>query len=352
MKIWRTKALLVLVVLSVVISAGCQVKKTGATGAKGDGEFETQKIRYEGSVGTVTFPELAEDLGYLSPIKLEWIGNQTSGPASIQNAATGQTDFGGAFNGAIAKLIGSGAPIKSVIGYYGSDKDTYTGYYVLTGSPIKSARDLIGKKVGMNTMGAHAEFVLKEYLKQNGLTDDEIKKVILVVLPPVSTEQSLRQKQIDVAVLSGMFGDLAVKKGGVRKLFSDYDLLGSFTAGSYVFTDKFIKQNPHTVRKFVEATAKAIEWARTTPRDQVIARFESIIKKLGRKEDTNLLQYWKSTGIAAKGGVIQEKEFKVWVDWLKKNGELKDGQLKLDDLYTNEFNPFKGDYEKSNEVRQ
>ena len=73
-------------------------------------------------------------------------------------------------------------------------------------SPIKNAKDLIGKKVGMNTMGAHAEFVLKEYLKQNGLTDEEIKQVTLVVMPPVNTEQALRQEQIDVAVLSGMLG--------------------------------------------------------------------------------------------------------------------------------------------------
>jgi ABC-type nitrate/sulfonate/bicarbonate transport system substrate-binding protein len=343
----KTKALLFLVSLTVVLSAGCQQEKAGATEAKGDGGYETLKLRYEGSVGAVSYPELAADLGYLGQIKLDWIGNQTSGPASIQNTATGQTDFGGAFNGAIAKLIASGAPIKSVIGYYGSDKDTYTGYYVLNDSPIKSARDLIGKKVGMNTMGAHAEFVLKEYLKQNGLTDDEIKKVTLVVLPPVSTEQALRQKQIDVAVLTGMLGDLAIKHGGIKKLFSDYDLLGPFTAGSIVFTDKFIKQNPHTVKKFVEATAKAIEWARTTPRDQVIARYESIIKKRGRKEDTIQVQYWKSTGIAAKGGYIQENDFKVWVNWLKKNGEFKGDQVKLSDLYTNKFNPYKSDYEKT-----
>ncbi|WP_160723274.1 ABC transporter substrate-binding protein [Bacillus sp. USDA818B3_A] len=346
MRNWKGKVLLLLVVLSIVISAGCQEKKTGAAGTKEDGGYETLKIRYEGSVGSVIYPELAEDLGYLGPIKLDWIGNQTSGPASIQNAATGQTDFGGAFNGAIAKLIASGAPIKSVIGYYGSDKDTYTAYYVLNDSPIKTARDLIGKKVGMNTMGAHAEFVLKEYLKQNGLTDEEIKKVTLVVLPPVSTEQALRQKQIDVAVLTGMLGDLAVKNGGLSKLFSDYDLLGPFTAGSYVFTEKFIKQNPNTVKKFVEATAKAIEWAQTHSREEVIARYESIIEKRGRKEDTKTLQYWKSTGIAEKGGVIQEKEFSIWVDWLKKNGEFKDGEVKINDLYTNEFNPYKDELQK------
>ncbi|MEC2075376.1 ABC transporter substrate-binding protein [Metabacillus fastidiosus] len=329
--------------LLLIVSTGCQEKEKVVGG---EGKYETLTLKYEGSVGTVTYPELAQDLGYLDPIKLEWIGNTTSGPASIQNAATGETHFGGAFNGAIAKLIASGAPIKSVIGYYGSDEYTFHGFYILEGSPIKNARDLIGKKVGMNTMGAHHEFVLKEYLRQNGLTDDEIKQVTLVVVPPVNTEQALRQKQIDVAVLGGMLRDRALEKGGISKLFSDYDLFGSFTGGSLVFTEKFIKENPNTVSKFVEATAKAIEWAQTTPKEEVIARFESIIEKRGREEDTETIQYWKSSGIAQKGGFIQESEFQVWVDWLEKSGEFKEGQVKLDDLYTNEFNPFKEELEK------
>ena len=37
-------------------------------------------------------------------------------------------------------------------------------------SPIKTARDLIGKKIAVNTLGAHLEFMLREYLARNGLT--------------------------------------------------------------------------------------------------------------------------------------------------------------------------------------
>ena len=72
-----------------------------------------------------------------SDVKLEWVGNTISGPQDIQSAATGQTDFGGAFNGAIVKLVAAGAPIKAVIGYYGADDDAFNGYYVLEDSPIK-----------------------------------------------------------------------------------------------------------------------------------------------------------------------------------------------------------------------
>ena len=142
---------------------------------------------------------------------------------------------------------------------------------------------LIGKKIAVNTLGAHHEFVIKEYLHRAGLTAEEIKQVTLVVVPPVTTEQTLRAEQIDVAALGGVLRDKALERGGIHPLFKDMDLFGNFSAGSYVLTDKFIKANPNASRKFVEATAKAIEWARTTPRDEVVARFEKIINATRQK---------------------------------------------------------------------
>lgn len=343
----RAFHVLIAVISAALLTAGCSNdSKAASASSDKEGGIETLELRYQGSTGAVTYPELAEDLGYLAPIKLNWIGNTTSGPQDIQTAATGQSDFGGAFNGAIIKLISAGAPIKSVISYYGMDEVTFNGYYVLEGSPIKSAKDLIGKKVGMNTLGAHAEFVLKEYLLRGGLTKEEIKQVTLVALPPVNTEQSLRANQIDVAVLGGILRDRALDRGGVRQLFSDYELFGAQSAGTIVFTNQFIKENPNTVSKFVEATAKAIEWARTQSRETVIKRYEDIINKRGRQEDGSNLQYWKSTSIAGKGGIIREEEFEIWRQWLESSGDDKAGNVKIEDLYTNEFNPFKDEDKK------
>ncbi|GAA3212631.1 ABC transporter substrate-binding protein [Nonomuraea helvata] len=303
---------------------------------------EVKVLRYQGSAGTVTFPELAEALGYLGDVKLKWVGNTTSGPQDIQSAATGQADFGGAFNGAVIKLKAAKAPIKAVIGYYGSDKDTYQGYYVKEDSPIRTARDLIGKKIGVNTLGAHHEAVIKEYLKRQGLTPEEIKQVQLVVIPPVNTEQAIRQGQLDVGTLGGPLRDKALERGGLRPLFKDVDLFGPFTAGSVVLREDFIAENPHTVKTFVTAFAKAIEWAQTHSRDEVVAKFEQIIAKRGRNESADTVRFWKSTGIAAKGGVLSDQEFKIWVDWLEREGEIKPGQVKVSDLYTNQYNPFAG----------
>lgn len=331
---------LVQVIAAALVVVGASACSRHGADATTSGTYETLELRHQGNTGIVSFPELAEDLGYLAPIKLKYIGNTTSGPQDIQTVVTGDADFGVAFNGAILKLIAARAPITAVIGAYGVDENTWSGFYVLQNSPIKTARDLIGKKVAVNTLGAHSEFVLREYLARNGLTPDEAKQVTLVVIPPVSSEQTLRQGQVDVATLGSVIRDKALERGGIRPLFTDFELYGSFTAGSYVVTNKFLKDNPNTVRKFVDATAKAIEWARSTPREQVIARYEQIINRRGRNEDVSLAKYWRSTGIAGQGGKVSDREFQVWIDWMVKAGELKPDQIKPAQVYTNAFNPY------------
>lgn len=331
----QTAVLLILAGLVSGIVSGCSGGKTSAQGG------EDQILQYQSSPGSVSFPELAADLGYLGDLKLESVGDSVGGPESIQLTATKQTDFGSAFNGAIIKSYSKNVKIKSVIGSYGSDNHTYIGAYTLEGSPMKSPNDFIGKKVGVNILGAHSEFVIKDYLRQGNLTEKEIEQVTLVTVPGSSAEQILRNHQIDVVMLSGIGRDRALATGGITEIFRDIDVFGTeFTAGDYFFTEEYIKENPNTVRQFVEGVAKAIEWARTTPREEVITRFEDIIHKRERKETTDNLKYWKSTGISEEGGVITPSEYDVWIDWLVTNGELQEGQVKPEDLYTNEYNPF------------
>ena len=295
-------------------------------------------VRYQGSANAVGLQELAADLGYFPTIRLKWVGNTTSGPQDIQSAATGQTDVGGAFSGAVVKLIKAGAPVKAVVNYYGEDAKSFNGVSVKEDSPIRTPRDLIGKKIAVNTLGAHAEAVIDTYLKKNGLTPQEIDRVQLVPLPPNDTELAVRRGQVDVGTLSGVLQDHAIATGGLRSLFSDYALFGAFNGGQYVLRDDFIAKHPAAAKEFVTGVAKAIEWERTTPRAEVIARFTSIIEKRARNEKTDNLKYWKSVGIPSKGGVISDEDFTRWEPWLVDSGILTTGELQPSKLYTNEFN--------------
>jgi ABC-type nitrate/sulfonate/bicarbonate transport system substrate-binding protein len=323
--------------LAGVALSGCGASGTSAGAA---GQPEKLELRYQGSANQVNLPELAEDLGYLGPVKLKWVGNTISGPQDIQSAATDQTDFGGAFTGAVVKLVEAGAPIKAVVNYYGSDEKTFLGFYVKEDSPIRTPRDLIGKKVGVNTVGANLEAALDTWLKRSGLSDAEIDQVQLVVVPPINTEQALRNGQIDVAALSNVLQDHAVAAGGLRAVVKDVEAFGPYNGGPYVLRTDFIKKYPETTKIFVSAVARAIEWERTTPRDEVIARFTKIIQNRGRNENTDTLKYWKSVGIT-KGGLISDNDYTLWTGWLKQSGFIKDDQVDLKKLYTNEFNPYR-----------
>jgi ABC-type nitrate/sulfonate/bicarbonate transport system substrate-binding protein len=323
--------------LATALLAACTNK---AQGAGESGGYETLEVRYQGSPGVVLQVELAEDLGYLAPLKLKYVGSTYSGPQDIQTVATDDSDLGQAFNGAIVKLISAGVPVRAVAGSYGVDQNTWGGYFVNEDSPIRSARDLIGKKVAVNTLGAHQEAVLREYLRRNGLSPEEARQVTLVVVPLVNAELLLRQGQVDAAMLQSIFRDKAVARGGIRALFSDYDLFGKFTAGSYVVRREFLEKRPNTARKLIDGIARAIAWIQSQPPEAVKQRWSAIIKRRGRTENDALVKHYKGTGVAGKGGLIEARDFQIWIDWLVEDGQLKRHARPLADYYTNEFNPY------------
>jgi ABC-type nitrate/sulfonate/bicarbonate transport system substrate-binding protein len=300
----RTRSVLAAALAAATVLVGATACGTDEVETAADG---TVTLRYQGWANQVTLPELAEHLGYLDGVHLEWVGNTISGPQDIQAAASGAVEFGGAFDGAVAKLAVSGAPVTAVVSYYGSDADAFNGFYVLEESPIRSARDLIGKK--------------------------------LVPLPPPNIDSALRQGQIDVAALSGQFRDQTLATGGVRALFTDSEVFGDFSAGTYVFRDDFIAEHPDAVRAFVDGIGRAIEWTKTTPHDQIIATYTEIIEGRDRNESTDSLQYWRSTGVATEFGLIEDEDFTRWSDWLEQTGALDEGELDPTEIYTNEFNP-------------
>ncbi|WP_245718279.1 ABC transporter substrate-binding protein [Nocardia miyunensis] len=297
-------------------------------------------LRYLGWADQVLLPELAENLGYFNgKVKLQWQGTTTSGPAEIQAAATGQVDYGGAFAGAVAKLISAGAPVTAVINYYGSDEKQFQGYYVRDDSPIHTAADLVGKKVGVNTLGGQNEADIHDALVKAGLSQDQVKSVQLIPLPPPNIEDAVRKGQVDVASLSGQFQQRALAVGGLRPVFTELDEFGGpIDGGPYVFRNDVIAKHPDAVRTFTTGVAKAIEWERDTPRDQVVAKMSQIIEARHRAgEDTSTLKYWLSVGIPAKYGVISDQDFTRWESWLRDTGAIH-GKLDVSKFYTNKYN--------------
>jgi ABC-type nitrate/sulfonate/bicarbonate transport system substrate-binding protein len=297
-------------------------------------------IRYQGYQGSVNLPELAKALGDLDDVKLKYVGTVQGGPQSIAALVSNQVDYGAAFNGAIAQIASTGAPITSVISYYGSSDKITSGILTKTDSSIKGPKDLIGKKVAVNTLGANAEAVLDTWLADGGLSQSEIKKVTLVPLPGINTEAALREGKVDAAYLGGALQESALSRPGLTVLTTDVALVGPYNGGSIVLRDDFIKKNPGLTKRFVAGLAKALVYTETHSADQVRTVLADWLTKQGRPDDAKALALWKGTGIATHAGLIRDRDFDLWLDWLKSRGDVKTDGLKASDIYTNKFNPY------------
>jgi ABC-type taurine transport system substrate-binding protein len=300
-----------------------------------------QTVRYQTTPGSFDPIEFASYLGDIPGIKIKSVGTVLGGPADIQAVATDASDIGGAFNGSIVAAIAAGAKLKAVVGYYGSNKLSYSGIYVKAGSSITSAKDLIGKTVAVNTLGANDTEVADLWLAKEGLTPAQVKQVEFVVISPTEAAEALQTGRVDAAFLSFAARRLAIKTTKIQPLMTDIGLLGPYTGGSLVLRPSFIAQQPAETKELVAGLAKAIHWLQVTPRPKVLGVAEKIAALHGRSStDDSWIPSWTSQGVAELGGYIKPSDFSRWITAMDISGQLKQGQVSLSQLYTNQFNPY------------
>lgn len=272
---------------------------------------------------------LADELGYFKDTNTrpKYIGKVAS-PQIIPLVGTGDIDFGTRMVPLVISAIASGADMKVVAAGGETLKNApHMKYFVRKDSGIKEAKDLEGKTIGINSFGACSEFVTKKWLKQQGVDVDKIK---WVVVPDDENEQAVASGGVDLAIIHPPHSGGAEKNPELVRLWSDYDLdqgLGGMSP--YTVNGKFAKEHPEAVKDFVTAIAKAGNWVNENPEE---AR-KMIGKRLGM--DVNKVERYAFV----KDQVISEPPVQYYIDILEKEGKIKKGSVKAEEVYTNEYNP-------------
>lgn len=292
-------------------------------------------VRYPGWPSSVLHVELAEDLGYLDGVSLQGVGSTTSGPQDIQAVATASSDIGYAFTGAVIKLAEAGADIQAISLEYGSDATRFDALMTGEDREIHTQRDLIGKTVAMNALGAHAEAYVSTWLRTGGLSEEEIASVTLVAVPPNDIAQNILRGHIDCGCLSGIAQDVALTQGGIREVMRDTDLFGHFAAGESAVRRSWAEANPEATTIVATGMDRAIRWAADRPRDEVIDRLQSIVARRDRNEKTEPLTHYKGPGLGS-GGLMSDTDFTRWEPWLNAT-RIVDGPVTPGDYYTNDY---------------
>jgi ABC-type nitrate/sulfonate/bicarbonate transport system substrate-binding protein len=300
----------------------------------------TATIRYQDSPGIVSVMQLAKALGDIPTITLKDEGIVQGGPQALQALGTGQVDIAGAFTGATADVIANGSPVKAVISFFGDVPSAPTALIVKKGANLSKPKDWIGKKVAMNTLGAQDQAILDTWLQKGGLTAAQIKTVTLVPLPSLNEAAAVQQGQVDGAIVSSAVLSNALKAGQFSVVLKDTNLFpGENDDDQYVMADSWLKGHPAAAKAFIGGMAKAIVYAQTHSRRQVLAKVVPWLKANGLSEDANALATWQTTGISTKGGYITNSDFSRWVPWLKSQGMVK-STPSSSSLFTNQYNPY------------
>ncbi|MBD8687255.1 MULTISPECIES: ABC transporter substrate-binding protein [unclassified Rhizobium] len=296
---------------------------------------EEVKFRYLASQGGLSAHELAAELGYFdgTGITIENVGYATGGPASLIALASGDVEIGSAATSAVLNSIVGGNDFVAAYPSNGINNEVQSIFYVLEDSPIRDIKDIAGKSIAVNTLGAHLDYTIREALHSVGLPTDAANQI---VVPGPQLEQVLRSGQVDISAFGywqTTFEGVAKQKGGLRAIFDDTDVLGEIAGGFIVLRRDFIEKHPEAGKVFVEQSERALDYAREHPKETKVIFAKALAE---RGENPDIAQYFRGYGVRP-GGKAVERDLQFWIDVLVREGKLKQGQLSANDLlYTSE----------------
>ena len=143
-----------------------------------------------------------------------------------------------------------GVPLKVVAALSEEDDAYYSSpYVVLDNSPLKSAKDLKGKTIGLNGLREGFELGARLALLDAGLDPD--RDVKWAVVPPANMGEALRSGKIDLASISQPFYAAEQVRGGIRILFTHATATGFKDEFVLFFEPGFVKRNQAAMKVFV-----------------------------------------------------------------------------------------------------
>jgi ABC-type nitrate/sulfonate/bicarbonate transport system substrate-binding protein len=225
------------------------------------------KVRYTLSwlpTGQYAFVYMARQLGFWKKRGIEVdIARGFGSMGAIQGVAGDKFDMGGAATGAIAISVMRGLDLE-IVGTQGYD--SFMGILAPSNGPIKSPKDLVGKKVGVTAAGGDTPF-LPAYCKLAGI---DFGSLNVVALDSQIIEQSVINGQVDCMVAFGMSSiPNFITQNFPVTLFKFSDVGLNFYWVNTMARGDFYKKNPQLVADVQEGLMEGMKWTMLNPEEAV-----------------------------------------------------------------------------------
>jgi NitT/TauT family transport system substrate-binding protein len=222
---------------------------------------------------------LGQKKGFYSKrgLKLELTPAQ-GGAAIVPGVLNNQFQFG--FSNTTSLLVAQSkkVPVKVVANGVASTAEEgadFMGTTVKKGSPIKSPKQLEGKKVAVNSLNNICDTSIKESVRKDGGDASTLK---FVEMPFDQMPAALENGQVDAACTPEPALSTVKSAGGTSIASSFYDVDPNLTVAMYFTSQQYAKQNPELVKKFQEATAESLKYADSHPDEvrEIVATYTKI----------------------------------------------------------------------------
>ena len=200
------------------------------------------------------------------------------GAAIVPGVASGQYQFG--FSNVFSLMLAQShnVPVKAIsngVASTGSQGKDFGAALVKKDSSVKTAKDLEGKKVAVNTLKNIVELSMRASVKKAGGDPD---KVSFVEIPFDQMPAALDKGQVDAAMAVEP-ALTTIKDQGGREIASPLvDVAPDLTVAMYFTSTRYAQQNPDVVKKFRTATAESLAYANTHPDEvrQIVTTYTKV----------------------------------------------------------------------------
>jgi NitT/TauT family transport system substrate-binding protein len=214
---------------------------------------------------------LGKTKGFFDEAKIELTLTPNQGGAVIvPGVVNGQFQFGFSNVTSLMLAASRGVPVKMVsngVASTGEQGKDFSAVLVKNDSPIKTAADLVGKNVSVNTLKNIGDTTVRASVRKAG---GDAKGVKFTELPLPEMAPALAANRVDAIWVVEPFLTLA-KDQGHRVIASNFvDAAPNMTVATYFTSTQLAQQNPDLVKRFTEAMRKSLEYANSHP-DEVRA---------------------------------------------------------------------------------
>ncbi|WBB64390.1 ABC transporter substrate-binding protein [Streptomyces sp. WMMC500] len=204
------------------------------------------------------------------------------GAAIVPGVVSGQFQFGFSNTTSLMVAQNQNIPVQGVVNGVastGKQGEDFGAIMVSEDSPIRSAGDLAGKKVAVNTLKNIGDTSVRESVRKAG-GDPEGVEFTEIGFPQMPA--ALANGDVDAAWVVEP-AQAAIKAEGGRVIASNYvDVAPDLTVAMYFTSQKLAEENPELVAEFTAAMKESLAYADAHPDEvrQILTTYTEIDGKI------------------------------------------------------------------------